>query len=128
MVRGGPARFPEEAVPSTPDERYAEVVEALLGNSNVTQASEVAGSRKGMFGSSGRLKTSDRIFAMLVRGKLVVKLPRQRVDMLVVSGEGERFDPGHGRLMKEWFVCGPGLEREWLALAREALSYVASRR
>jgi TfoX/Sxy family transcriptional regulator of competence genes len=114
-------------VPSTPDERYAEVVEALLGNSNVTQASEVAGSRKGMFGSSGQLKTSDRIFAMLVRGKLVVKLPRQRVDMLVVSGEGERFDPGHGRLMKEWFTLAPTSDLGWLSLAREALEFVASK-
>ena len=128
MVRGGPARFPEEAVPSTPDERYAEVVEALLGNSNVTQASEVAGSRKGMFGSSGQLKTSDRIFAMLVRGKLVVKLPKPRVDALIASGDGERFDPRHdGRLMKEWIVVELIYEKRWLPLAREAMEFVASK-
>jgi TfoX/Sxy family transcriptional regulator of competence genes len=125
---GGPARFPEETVPSTPEARYAVVVEALLGNSNVTQAADVAGSRRGMFGSSGQLRTSNRIFAMLVRGKLVVKLPRQRVDMLVASGEGERFDPGHGRLMKEWFTLAPASEVGWLSLAREALEFVASKR
>jgi hypothetical protein len=31
-----------------------------------------------------------------------VKLPRERVDELVEAGAGHRFDPGHGRLMKEW--------------------------
>ena len=115
-------------MPTVPEKRYAEVVEALLGNPDVTQASEVAGSRRGMFGSSGQLKTSNRIFAMLVRGKLVVKLPRQRVDGLVASGEGERFDPGHGRLMKEWFGLAPTSELGWLSLAREALEFVALRR
>jgi hypothetical protein len=30
--------------------------------------------------------------------------------------------------MKEWFVAGPSLERDWLALAREGLSFVAARR
>ena len=128
MVKGGPARFPEKAVPNTPEERYAAVVEALLGNSNVSQSSDVAGSRRGMFGSSGQLKTSNRIFAMLVRGKLVVKLPRQRVDVLVASGEGERFDPGHGRLMKEWLTLAPTSDVGWLSLATEALEFVASKR
>jgi hypothetical protein len=52
---------------------------------------------------------------MLSKGRLVVKLPRQRIDALVATGAGERFDPGHGRLMKEW-----------LPLAREALAFVAS--
>jgi hypothetical protein len=34
---------------------------------------------------------------MSSRGKFVVKLPRGRVDELVASGQGEYFDPGHGR-------------------------------
>jgi hypothetical protein len=39
---------------------------------------------------------------MLVKGRFVAKLPRGRVDELVSGGSGEYFDPGHGRLMKEW--------------------------
>lgn len=35
-----------------------------------------------MFGSSG-LKVESKVFAMLVKGELVVKLPKHRVDQLV---------------------------------------------
>jgi hypothetical protein len=66
---------------------------------------------------------------MLVKGKLVVKLPKPRVDALIASGDGERFDPRHdGRLMKEWLSLEPTSEEEWLPLAREAMEFVASQR
>jgi hypothetical protein len=41
---------------------------------------------------------------MSSKGQFVVKLPMERVDELVASGQGEYFDLGHGRLMKEWVV------------------------
>ena len=66
---------------------------------------------------------------MLVQGKLVVKLPKPRVDALIASGDGERFDPRHdGRLMKEWVAVESTSEEEWLPLAREAMEFVASKR
>jgi len=58
----------------------------------------------------------------------VVKLPQQRVNALIASGDGERFDPGHGRLMKEWVAVEPTSEEEWLSLAQEALVFVAAKR
>jgi hypothetical protein len=61
-------------------------------------------------------------------GAFVVKLPKPRVDALVASGDGERFDPGHGRLMKEWIAIEPTSDVEWLPLAREALTFVAAKR
>ena len=104
--------------------RYSAVVDELLKCPDVTKGSPA---KKG-FGSEA-LQVKGKIFAMLSsRRQFVAKLPRDRVDALVAARRGSRFDPGHGRLMKEWFVCRPGLERGWLALAREALSYVASRR
>ena len=107
----------------TPEERFATIVEALLSHPDVTPPSDGKG-----FGSSG-LKVQNKIFAMLVEGKLVVKLPKPRVDALVASGEGERFDPRHdGRLMKEWVTVEPTSEEEWLPLAREAMEFVASQR
>jgi hypothetical protein len=73
------------------------------------------------------LRINDKIFAMLVRGRLVVKLPRQRVDELIASGDGERFDPRHdGRLMKEWLSVEPKSDLEWLRIAREAMDFVES--
>lgn len=79
----------------------------------------------GKFGASG-LKVGNKLFAMLSKGELVVKLPRERVDELIASGTGTRFDPGHGRLMKEWVAIGPGDGRDWEKLAEEARQFVAA--
>ena len=106
----------------TPEERFATVIEELLGTPGVTPPSEGKA-----FGSSG-LKVHNKIFAMLVRDKLVVKLPKSRVDALVDSGDGERYDPRHdGRLMKEWLALESTSEQDWLSLAREAMQFVAAK-
>jgi len=99
--------------------RYADLVQKLAGRSGVTHTAEGKG-----FGSSGQLKLRGRIFAMLVRGALVLKLPRARVDELVESGEGTRFDAGKGKPMREWFVLAPTSTKRWLPLATEALDFV----
>lgn len=78
-----------------------------------------------MFGSQG-LKVGGKVFAILVKGKLVLKLPQKRVKALVASGDGEYFDPGHGRLMKEWMTVPPRGKGEWVSLAEEARNFVAS--
>jgi hypothetical protein len=76
-----------------------------------------------MMASPG-LKVSGKIFAMLVRGHLVVKLPRERVAALVGAGKGEQFDPRRdGRLMKEWVVLAAD-DPPWLDIAREAHAFV----
>jgi hypothetical protein len=107
----------------TPEERFALLVEDLLNEPDVTPPT---GGRS--FGSSG-LKVHQRIFAMLVRNNLVLKLPKARVDELVASGKGERYDPRHdGRLMKEWVVIEPETPIEWLPLAQEALEFVGMKR
>ncbi|GCF09981.1 hypothetical protein KDI_35450 [Dictyobacter arantiisoli] len=65
---------------------------------------------------------------MLVRGSLVLKLPKKRVDALVDSGAGVRYDPRHdGRLMKEWIVLDRASQVEWLPLAQEAMEFVGSK-
>ncbi len=110
----------------TPEGRFAEIVETLAGHPDVTPPAQ-GKQPKNRFGAHG-LKIHNHIFAMLVGGRLVVKLPRPRVDALVAAGEGERFDPGHGRLMKEWLAVGPASGDGWLPLAREALEFVAGRR
>ena len=110
--------------PITPEERFARIVEELLSHPGVTPPSEGPQSKKG-FGALA-LKIHQKIFAMLVGSKLVVKLPKSRVDALIASGEGERFDPRHdGRLMKEWVAIEPTSAEEWLNLSREAMEFVA---
>jgi len=64
-----------------------------------------------------------KIFVMMVRGTLVLKLPKVRVDELVEAGKGAHFDPGHGRLMKEWLALA-GSKPPWLELSREAYRFV----
>ncbi len=112
--------------PITPEERYTAIAEALLSNPDVTQSSGVTEPKR-RFGASG-VRVNNKIFAMLVNGSLVVKLPRQRVDALIAAGAGERFDPGHGRLMKEWLTIGPASGDGWLPLASEAMQFVAAQR
>ena len=112
---------------STPDERFALLVEELLSHPDITPPSDGPQSKK-RFGSSA-LKVKQKIFAMLVEGRLVVKLPKQRVEALVLSGAGARYDPRHdGRLMQEWLVVEPTSEEDWLDLSREAMEFVASQR
>jgi hypothetical protein len=68
-------------------------------------------------------KVGGKIFVMSVRGDLVAKLPRERVDAMVADDAGVRFDPRkNGRVMKEWIVVPPG--GPWVTLAREALAFV----
>ena len=107
----------------TPEARYADLVRAISSHAGVTQITEGKG-----FGSSGQLKVKGRIFAMLVRSELVLKLSRQRVDELVEKGEGSRFDAGKGKPMREWFVLFPTSKKQWLPLAEEALEFVKEER
>jgi hypothetical protein len=103
----------------TAESRYADLVDKMTRKPGVAH---VAGGKG--FGSSGQLKVGGRIFAMLVRGELVLKLPRDRVDALVRSGEGRHFDAGKGKPMREWFVLSPTSTKRWLPLAKEALDFV----
>ena len=76
------------------------------------------------FGNSEGLRVSGKIFAMLVRGELVVKLPKGRVDELVDAGAARRFDAGKGRPMKEWASVSASASRRWRGLVEEARSFV----
>jgi len=104
-----------------PDERYEDLVDELIGAAGVTPPQGGGG-----FGRSA-LRYQGKIFAMLVRGRLVVKLPARRVDALVEAGEGVHFDANKGTPMREWLSLDPGSGQDWLALAGEALDFARSR-
>jgi hypothetical protein len=101
------------------DALFDEISRTLRASPNVTTAK--------MFGGSA-LKVKNKVFACFYKGKLVLKLPRDRVDDLVASRGAVRFDSGTGRPAKEWVAIDPSRGKEWLALARDAQKFVASPR
>ncbi|MDP9363031.1 MAG: TfoX/Sxy family protein [Chloroflexota bacterium] len=112
--------------PTDPTDRYADLVAAFRSEAGVTSDFDDPRGRR-RFGAS-TLKVHGKIFAMLVNDRLVVKLPRERVDALVAAGDGERFGPRPGRVMKEWVNLDPASAIEWPPLAGEAMAFVAGKR
>src|SRR2546430_2795346 len=113
------------ARPSPAEQRFAALVDALSDTKRIT-----IGSGKGMpshgFGSDA-LRVDGKIFVMVSRDRLVLKLPRARVDELVADGVAVHFDAGKGRPMKEWaaFEIAPPRSKA-LALGRKALDFVGN--
>lgn len=105
-------------------EQWEALVADMLAEGSTTYGNE--GQAKRAFGSTS-LKTAGKIFAMLVKERLVVKLPAARVEELVDGGVGERFDPGHGRIQKEWLAVYGMDPDQWRALAAESEAFVAKR-
>ncbi|GAB2732704.1 hypothetical protein ACX801_03195 [Arthrobacter bambusae] len=107
-----------------PEERFNVLVDEFRAGPGVSAPGEPG--QRG-FGSDA-LKVHGSIFAMISGGRLVVKLPHQRVETLIGTGVGAPFDAGKGRAMKEWLTVTADDEETWLALAREALDFVGSQR
>ena len=102
--------------------RFEDLVDQLIGTEGVTPPRGGSG-----FGRSA-LRFQGKIFAMHVRGTLVLKLPAERVEALVRAGEGVHFDANKGTPMREWLSLDPGSGLPWLPLATEALDFVRSAR
>jgi TfoX/Sxy family transcriptional regulator of competence genes len=101
------------------EERFATIAAAELRIPGVSAGTG--------FGSNAGLRVSARIYAMVVRGELVVKLPKERVAELVASGVASHFDAGKGRPMKEWAAVPLNASRRWRALVDEARRFVGAR-
>jgi hypothetical protein len=98
--------------PSAAEAKFQSVLQAFAQEPAVTYGGKGFGSRA--------LKLGTQMFALLSRaGEFVVRLSRARAEELVAQRKGQYFDPGHGRLMKEWLVISARSSR-WLELAREA--------
>ena len=97
--------------------RYQDLIDDLLGCPGVTPPPGGSG-----FGR-GAVRFQKKIFVMFVRGRLVLKLPADRVDELVAAGEGVHFDANTGTPMREWLSLDPESPLPWLPLAKEALDF-----
>ena len=107
---------------ASPEERYEDLIDELAGIDGVTPPPGGAGFGRSTFRFHGK------IFVMLVRGRLVLKLPAQRVEELVAAGDGVHFDANKGTPMKEWLSLDPDSGRAWLPLAHEALDFARATR
>ena len=103
----------------TPSAAWRTIAETEFRHRGVTEGTG--------FGRTEGLRIDGKIFAMFMNDRLVVKLPRERVDELVGSKIGERFSTGHGRVMKEWVAVGSAAMRMWASLAADAREFVATR-
>ena len=105
-------------MPRRPEEIWKPIADAELKTPGVTGGTG--------FGRSEGLRIEKRIYAMLVQGELVVKLPKPRVDELAGDGLGRRFEPGAGRVMKGWLSVPTSASWRWRALVHEAKGFVGS--
>jgi len=115
---------------SPPRARFEDLVTEFNDVDGVTPPRGGAG-----FGRSA-LRYRGKIFAMHVRGALVVKLPADRVAALVAAGHGAHFDANKGTPMREWFAADPNPNPDsdpdsdsatnWSDLAAEALAFARS--
>ena len=101
-------------------DHFNEIVKTLVGEPGVTPPEDGRG-----FGA-GALKVNAKIFVMVSHNRLVFKLPRVTVDDLIARGEATAFDLRHdGRLMTQWLVLANRSSMDHVALAREAMHFVA---
>ncbi|HXA28398.1 MAG TPA: hypothetical protein VN193_06590 [Candidatus Angelobacter sp.] len=103
---------------NTAEAQFTAMVKALEREARVT----LGAGRRG-FGADA-LQVDGRIFAMVSRGHLVLKLPAERVAALIDGGKGAPFDAGKGRPMKEWVMLERCTTKQAVALAEEALAFV----
>ena len=78
-----------------------------------------------MFGSAG-LRTGRKFFAIWWHEQLVVKVPADRSQELVASGQGEPFEPMEGRRMNGWVLLRESVA--WDPVIAEARAHVEAQR
>jgi hypothetical protein len=105
-----------------PAQRFALLAEALTTRPGVGPPAA-----DGLRGSgAAALTIHGSVFAMVVGGALVLKLPRHRVESLVAAGTGLPLAAADGTPRHEWVGFDHGTPESDLALAEEAMAFVAS--
>ena len=94
----------------TAEENWSKVKEHFLKLSDVQKQGEA-------------LKIRKKMFAMFSKGKYVVKLPKPLVAEMLASGEGMPYDPGNGKIMKEWVIIPESAADKWIEYASEAKEF-----
>jgi hypothetical protein len=101
------------------EDTFEEVAQSL--------AEQLPGVERAKIMHSAGLRVNGKFFAFARAGRLVVKLPAERVTVLRDRGEGQPFESG-GRVMREWVQLEPRGFESTLSLVTEAGAFVASLR
>jgi hypothetical protein len=96
------------------EDTFDAITERLLGEPDVDEGR--------IFNSAG-LRTNGKIFVMLSRGRITLKLPASRCAELVATGVARPFESG-GRQMREWVSLVDASPAQAFALADEALAFL----
>jgi hypothetical protein len=101
------------------DPAFSKVIAAFAGDRSVTLG--------GKFGTTSLMRDG-KVFAMLMKGRFIAKLPAAEVDGVVgtSAGEAEHLVMGR-RKMNEWLAITGG-QRRWVPLARKAYEFVAPKK
>ena len=94
----------------TSEEHWLKVKEQLLKFDDVQKQGE-------------SLKIKRKMFAFPNEENIVVKLPKERVTELLNSGEGLPYDPGNGKIMKEWVIIPLKSSDKWTDYVKEGMKF-----
>jgi len=86
--------------------------------SNVKDVTVLSGS-----GAQG-IKRDGKLFVMFMKGDILVKFPPERVSEIVVSGDGQAYDPGTGKPMKNWVLIPQAKKDSWIKYSKEANNFL----
>jgi hypothetical protein len=102
------------------------VVETMLERSNATYGGDETRGARRAFGQTS-LKANGEDLRHAGKGAIGREAAAEARRRARGSGNGERFDPGHGRIQTEWLSVRSSQADDWLALATEAESFVSGR-
>lgn len=69
------------------------------------------------------MKRGGKMFVMFMKGDLVVKLPEKRVKAVIENGDGEPFDPGTGKPMKNRVLIRASKQDLWIKYCEESKTH-----
>ena len=69
------------------------------------------------------LKIRKKMFAFFGEETFVVKLQKERGAELLQSVDGQPYDPGNGKIMKEWVIIPEEHSERWMDYTLEAKQF-----
>lgn len=89
------------APPASPDPRAQDRFDRVVAEYADFPGAQLGGGKR----VTGRLMIAGKIVAMLDQGRLVVKLPADRVTALVERGHADRWATKPGQPLREWAIA-----------------------